>query len=345
MKVSVVILNWNGKTLLETYLPSVLEHSKGAEIVVVDNHSTDASVAFVATHFPTVKIIKHSQNWGYAEGYNQALKQLDTDLFCLLNSDVRVSKGWLDPIVTHFKDHPTTAIAQPKILSDHQPNMFEYAGAAGGFLDQFGFPFCRGRIFHSLEKNNQQYEDTVPIFWASGACFFVRSRVFAELNGFDTDYFAHFEEIDFCWRAAHNHHQSVCVGQSQVFHLGGATLPNSSAHKLYLNIRNSLYTLLKNLPSNRVFIILFLRMVFDGFLGLWFLISLRPRLLLAVLKAHIYFYKSFGATYKKRGSYTKTNQYFVLRSIIVQYFIFKRRFFDDLKIRVKKTLETPLRFE
>jgi GT2 family glycosyltransferase len=345
MKVAVVILNWNGKALLDKYLPSVLKHSVGAEIVVVDNQSSDDSVSFIETQFPTITIIKHSQNFGYAEGYNQALKQLDADLFCLLNSDVRVTKNWLQPVITHFTNHPETSIAQPKILSDNQPNTFEYAGAAGGFIDQFGFPFCKGRIFQSLEKDTQQYNETASIFWASGACFFVRSKVFKELNGFDTDYFAHFEEIDFCWRAAHNQHQAVCVGTSSVYHLGGGTLPYKSSQKLYYNIRNSLFTLLKNLPLQLLFPVIVTRMIFDGFLGVFFLITLRPYLLFSIFRAHFSFHTSFGSIFKKRKFYNKTNQYFVVRSIIIQYFIFRRRFFNNLKIRVKKKLATSSKSE
>lgn len=345
MRVTIVILNWNGKALLEKYLPSVTKHSKGADIVLVDNHSSDESVSFVENQFPSVQIIKHSQNFGYAEGYNRALEKLDSDLFCLLNSDIRVTKDWLHPIVAHFKKHPKTAIAQPKILSDSEPTMFEYAGAAGGYMDRFGFPFCRGRIFNTIEIDQNQYNDTVSIFWASGACFFVRATVFRELKGFDTDFFAHFEEIDFSWRAVHNKHQVAFVGESSVYHLGGGTLSYNSPQKLYFNIRNSLLTLLKNLPANQLFVVIIARMIFDGFLGVFFLISLRPRMMFSILKAHFNFYKLFLKTYKKRRLYNKTNTYFVLNSIIIQYFIFRRRFFTDFKIRVKKKLSTSFKSE
>lgn len=345
MKVVIVILNWNGKALLEKYLPNVVKFSNEAKVVVVDNHSSDDSVSFLEKQFPTVQIVKHSENFGYAEGYNHALKMLDGDLFCLLNSDIRVTKNWLDPIVTHFTNHPKTAIAQPKILCESKPDTFEYAGAAGGYLDRFGYPFCRGRVFKTVENDRGQYDDTASIFWASGACFFIRPSVFKKLKGFDSDFFAHFEEIDLCWRAAHNHLQVVCVGESSVYHLGGGTLSYQSPQKLYLNIRNSLFTLVKNLPNSQLLPIIVTRMILDGFLGVFFLITLRPHLLISILKAHYSFYKLLGVNYKKRKFYNKINQYFVLNSIIVQYFILRKPFFNDLKIRVKKKLASAFKSE
>ncbi|MEO8773952.1 MAG: glycosyltransferase family 2 protein, partial [Gelidibacter sp.] len=200
-KIAIVILNWNGKALLEQFLPSVIMHSEEAVIYVADNASTDDSVEFVASHYPTVKIIQNKENGGYAKGYNEALKHVDESIYCLLNSDVEVTENWLKPIAILFKTEAETSIIQPKILDYKNKDYFEYAGAAGGFIDKFGYPFCRGRIFDTLEKDRGQYNDTSQIFWASGACFFIRKSVFENLDGFDESFFAHMEEIDLCWRA------------------------------------------------------------------------------------------------------------------------------------------------
>src|SRR5690606_34479721 len=201
MKIAVVILNWNGKKLLEQFLPSVIEHSKEATVFVADNGSTDDSLAFIKSHYPSIKIIRNTINGGFSKGYNDALKHVEADVFCLLNSDVEVTKNWLLPIINVFEKEQNTAIIQPKILDYKNKAYFEYAGAAGGFIDKYGFPYCRGRIFETLEKDEGQYDNSTDIFWASGACFFVRSEVFKKLNGFDEHFFAHMEEIDFCWRA------------------------------------------------------------------------------------------------------------------------------------------------
>lgn len=249
MKIAVVILNWNGQKLLEQFLPSVTTYSKNADIYVVDNASTDTSMAFVNANYPEVKIIQNKENGGFAKGYNEALKKVDADIFCLLNSDVEVTKNWLEPIVEAFKNNAEVAIMQPKLLDYKQKDYFEYAGAAGGFIDKFGYPYCRGRIFNTLEKDEGQYNDTHSIFWASGACLFVRSYVFKELNGFDESFFAHMEEIDLCWRAKNLGYKIIYTGRSQVYHVGGATLANSNPKKTFLNFRNSLFALVKTLKE------------------------------------------------------------------------------------------------
>ena len=261
MKIAVVILNWNGKVLLERYLPSVINYSPDADIYVADNASTDESVTFVTTNYPTVKIIQNSENGGFTKGYNDALKHVDADIFCLLNSDVEVTENWLAPIEKAFVNIPDAAIIQPKILDLLKKDHFEYAGAAGGFIDQLGYPFCRGRVFQTLEKDNGQYNDIKEIFWATGACMFIKKNVFHELNGFDEDYFAHQEEVDLCWRAKNHGYKIYYVGTSSVYHLGGSTLSNMNPKKTYLNFRNTLFSITKNLPRRKAFIIIFLRLL------------------------------------------------------------------------------------
>ena len=321
--IAVVILNWNGKTLLETFLPSVIKYSNDAIIYVADNASTDTSVAFVEEHFPTVKLIRNSENGGYAKGYNDALKHIDEPLLCLLNSDIEVTENWLQPIVSEFNTDKNTAIIQPKLLDYKNKSHFEYAGAAGGFIDKFGYPYCRGRIFNTIEEDKGQYNDTVPIFWASGACLFIRNSVFKELGGFDESYFAHMEEIDLCWRAFNKNYKSKYVGASVVYHVGGATLSNTSSKKTYLNFRNSLFTLVKNTDSN-VFIRTLIRMILDGIAALRFLLLLKPQHILAILKAHYSFYTNLSRILKQRKQLQKRPNYYESNTIVWSYFIKKR---------------------
>ena len=259
MRVAIVILNWNGEKLLERFLPSVTQYSGEAEIYVADNASTDGSIAFLKANYPTVKIIQNLANGGFAKGYNDALKHVDADLFCLLNSDVEVTENWLPPILKAFEELPEATIVQPKILDLKQKDHFEYAGAAGGFIDKLGYPFCRGRIFQALEKDEGQYDDIRDIFWATGACMFIKREVFEILGGFDEDYFAHQEEVDLCWRAKNNGYATYYVGLSKVYHLGGSTLSNMNPKKTYLNFRNSLFSITKNLPKGKALNVIFLR--------------------------------------------------------------------------------------
>ncbi|NNE31834.1 MAG: glycosyltransferase family 2 protein [Winogradskyella sp.] len=321
--IAIVILNWNGKALLKQFLPSVIKNSEEAIIYVVDNASTDGSLVFVSEHFPEIKIIQNTENGGYAKGYNDALKYINEPLLCLLNSDVEVSEKWLEPIITTFNTQSDTAIIQPKILDYKQKSKFEYAGAAGGYIDKYGYPFCRGRIFDTIETDSGQYNDTTTIFWASGACFFIKNSIFKSLSGFDESYFAHMEEIDLCWRAYNNNYVTRYVGTSTVYHLGGATLSNTSPKKTFLNFRNSLFTLVKNTDSN-VFIRIFIRMLLDGIAATRFLLQLKPQFFLAVLKAHASFYKRLRTVLKQRKSIKKREGYYKTNSIVWQYFINKR---------------------
>ncbi|MEC3907949.1 glycosyltransferase family 2 protein [Tamlana sp. 2201CG12-4] len=329
MKFAIVILNWNGQKLLEQFLPSVIKYSKEAKVYVADNASTDHSISFIKQHFPSVEIIQNKENDGYAKGYNDALSNLDADLFCLLNSDVEVTKNWLTPIITTFESEPNTAIIQPKLLDFKKRDYFEYAGAAGGFIDKYGYPYCRGRIFDTLEKDEGQYDDISEIFWASGACLFIRSLVFNKLNGFDEHFFAHMEEIDLCWRAKNLGYTIKYVGHSKVYHVGGATLSNINPKKTFLNFRNSLFTLTKN-ANGFLLVTLFLRLLLDGLAGLKFLFEFKPMHTLAVLKAHFNYYYHIGRLLKQRKSTKNKIKYYEKTSIVLEYFVNKKKNYKSL---------------
>lgn len=324
--IAVVILNWNGKPLLEQFLPSVIKYSNDANIYVADNASTDDSVEFVSIYFPKVKLIRNATNGGYAKGYNDALKHIEEPLLCLLNSDIEVTENWLQPIIDLYNSDSKTAIIQPKILDYKNKSFFEYAGAAGGFIDKFGYPYCRGRIFDTIEEDKGQYNDTINIFWASGACFFIKNEIFKTLQGFDETYFAHMEEIDLCWRAYNLKHATKYVGTSTVYHVGGATLSNTNPRKTYLNFRNSLFTLVKN-ADKHVFIRTVLRMKLDGIAALRFLFQLKPQYCFAILKAHLSFYKNLGRVLRQRKQLSKRSNYYKTNSIVWSYFIKKNKTF------------------
>lgn len=247
--ISVVILNWNGKEMMERFLPSVVQYSTEAQIVVADNGSTDSSIQMLREKFPSVRILAFDQNYGFAEGYNMALKEIDTPYTLLLNSDVEVTDQWLVPLLYYMEEHPDIAACQPKIKAERQRDFFEYAGACGGFIDFLGYPFCRGRVMNIVERDEQQYEDIVPIFWATGAALLVRTDVYKAVGGLDGRFFAHMEEIDFCWRLRSRGFGIVCIPQSTVYHVGGATLSKSNPKKTFLNFRNNLLMLYKNTPE------------------------------------------------------------------------------------------------
>ncbi|MDO9593935.1 MAG: glycosyltransferase family 2 protein [Lutibacter sp.] len=332
MKIAIVILNWNGKHLLEKFLPSIVKYSdfEFAQIYVADNASEDDSVAFVKSMYPQIKIIQNSINGGFAKGYNDALQHVNADIYALVNSDIEVTEGWLNRVVSIFDTEQNTAIIQPKILDYKNKNKFEYAGAAGGFIDKFGYPFCRGRIFSTLETDQNQFNDEAEIFWASGACFFIRSAVYHELKGFDEDYFAHQEEIDLCWRAKNLSKTIKYVGSSTVYHVGGATLKEANPTKTFLNFRNSLYSLVKNLPENRLIPIIFARLILDGFAGIKFLAELKPLHFVAILKAHFSFYRHFSKMLKKRKKSAKKADYYTIKSIVWQYFALGKKEYKEL---------------
>ena len=328
-KIAVVILNWNGVKLLEQFLPSIVKYSPEATIYVADNTSTDRSVAFVKENYPTVEIIINESNFGFAKGYNEALKFVKEEYYALVNSDIEVTENWLKPILETFENEPQTAIIQPKILDFKNKEYFEYAGAAGGYIDEYGYPFCRGRIFDTLEKDNGQYDDDCEIFWASGACFFIRNSVYKDLNGFDGEFFAHQEEIDLCWRAFNKNHIIKYNGKSTVYHVGGATLNESNPRKTFLNFRNSLFMLTKNVPGQSLLKVLFVRMILDGIAGIRFLLQGKFSHFTAILKAHFSFYQLFSENYKKREK-IQSKKYYKLKSIVYSYYINNDRVFQSL---------------
>ncbi|AOW19416.1 dTDP-Rha--alpha-D-GlcNAc-pyrophosphate polyprenol alpha-3-L-rhamnosyltransferase [Urechidicola croceus] len=333
MKIAVIILNWNGQKLLDQFLPTIIRFSNPeyCDIYVADNASTDNSINFIKENFSSVKIIQNNENGGFAKGYNDALKNVDADIYALVNSDIEVTKNWLHPIISEFENDKNTAIIQPKILDFKDKGKFEYAGAGGGFIDKYGYLFCRGRIFESLEHDNQQYNDTTTIFWASGACFFIRSFVYHELDGFDEDYFAHQEEVDLCWRASNLGYTIKYVGSSSVYHIGGATLQNTNPKKTYLNYRNSLYSLVKNLPKKELFSVLFTRLFLDGISGIKFLAEIKPRHFFSIIIAHFSFYYNLPKTITKRKKILNHNEkYYYTKSIIWQYFIKRKKWFNQL---------------
>jgi GT2 family glycosyltransferase len=321
-KIAVVILNWNGQKLLEQFLPSVMLYSNEATVYVVDNASIDRSIQFIKDNYPLISIIQNDANYGFAKGYNIALQHVEEEYYCLLNSDVEVSENWLIPILSIFDNKKTTGIIQPKILDFKDKTKFEYAGAAGGFIDKYGYPFCRGRIFDALETDLGQYDDEFEIFWASGACFFIRKEIFRTLNGFDADFFAHQEEIDLCWRAFNLHYKVKYTSKSVVYHVGGATLQEGNPKKTYLNFRNSLAMLLKNLPGNMLVPIIFSRLLLDGIAGIQFLLKGKIRHFFAILQAHFSFYRFSIKMYKKRNTAQKRNYYYT-KSIIFSHFLKK----------------------
>ena len=319
-KIAVVILNWNGVKLLEQFLPSVVQFSPEATIYIADNASTDASIAFVQAHFPTIEIVANNANYGFAQGYNEALKHIDADIYALVNSDIEVTANWLKPVLHTFETEPSTAIIQPKLLDFKNKTYFEYAGAAGGFIDKYGYPYCRGRVFDSVEQDTGQYDDNRELFWASGACFFIRSSVYKELNGFDDSFFAHQEEIDLCWRARNKGYKIKYQYESTVYHVGGATLQQGNPRKTFLNFRNSLLMLTKNLPKNKIFSILFTRMILDGIAAIQFILQGKTAHFTAILKAHYSFYTLFSASYKKRSEF-QSDSYYSTKSIVCQYYV------------------------
>lgn len=321
-KVAVVILNYNGQKFLETFLPSVVIHNDGYEIIVADNASTDDSVNLLKTKFADIKIIQLANNDGFAGGYNNALKEIEAEYYILLNSDVEVTPNWTKSIIDLMDTDKSIAACQPKILSYQQKTHFEYAGAAGGYIDWLGYPFCRGRIFDSYEEDKGQYNDTKEIFWATGACMFVRAEIFQQLNGFDTNFFAHMEEIDLCWRIKNQGNRILYSSASTVYHVGGGTLHKSNPRKTFLNYRNGLAMLYKNLPSNRLFSTIFLRLILDGISGVKLLIDGSLADVWAIIKAHFAFYAMIPKLERKAPK--QVNQIYQ-ESIVWEYFVKKQK--------------------
>jgi GT2 family glycosyltransferase len=332
MRIAVVILNWNGKRFLEKFMPSLLANSsKDAEIIVADNASTDDSVEFLRANYPGIRIIQHHKNFGFAKGYNLALAQIEADYFILLNSDIEVTPGWIEPVIKLMESDASVAACQPKIRSFSEPKKFEYAGAAGGFIDKYGYPFCRGRIFLSIEEDNGQYDDTCEIFWATGACMFVRAGLFHKFGGLDEDFFAHMEEIDFCWRLKNEGYKIMYCPTSLVYHIGGGTLPKASWRKTYLNFRNNCILLYKNLPGNLLLEVFAKRLVLDGIAATKFLITAGFKDFFAVSKAHFSFYKSMRKTSLKRNKIKQRQvKNIYQKNIVFEYYLRGKKKFSAL---------------
>lgn len=333
-KIAIVILNWNGKRFLEQFLPSLVSYTPSwAEIVVADNASSDDSVAFLQSHYPHLRLIFNDENYGFSKGYNQALQQIEAEYYCLLNSDIEVSPQWVEPIVNYLDTHPDVAICQPKLLSFKEKTHFEYAGAAGGFVDKYGYPFCRGRLFDHVEKDEGKYDDIKEIFWATGACLFIRSEIYHELGGLDDDFFAHMEEIDLCWRAKNAGYKVMYLPDSKVYHVGGGTLPKHSPRKTYLNFRNNLVLLYKNLPKHRLLWVFLLRLVLDGVAAVRFLFDSGWGDFAAVFRAYASFYGSLRKNRKKRSKmpHRKVSQTYN-KSIVCDFYLRRKKVFSDLNL-------------
>lgn len=331
-KVAIVILNWNGKRFLEKFLPFLIKYNAPyAEIIIADNASADDSVSFLKENYPKIRIIENNENGGFAKGYNDALSQVDAEYYVLLNSDIEVTENWIEPVISLMDSDKNIAACQPKIISYNNRNEFEYAGAAGGFIDKYGYPFCRGRIFQSMENDEKQFDDTVEIFWATGACMFVRAELFHKLGGLDNDFFAHMEEIDFCWRLKNEGYTIMYCPSSAIFHIGGGTLPKNNPKKTYLNFRNNFFLLYKNLPSNRLFPVFFSRLFLDSIAGMKFLVEGDIKDVIAVTKAHFSFYFSLRKLNRKRKNIKHSEVSCIYkRSIVFEHFLRKKKTFLQL---------------
>jgi hypothetical protein len=333
-KVAIVILNYNTRSLLERFLGGVLATSYvNKEVWVVDNASTDDSVAYLQQHTEDIKLLVSPENYGYAGGYNWALTQIDADYYVLLNSDVRVPENWLSPLVEMAMSDKRIGAIQPKILDAKDPETFEYAGASGGFLDKWGYPFCRGRVFDTLEKDTGQYDESLQVFWATGACMFVKAEVYHKAGALDADFFAHMEEIDLCWRMQRMGYKVMVEPLSEVFHVGGGTLAEGSDRKYFLNFRNNLFLLAKNLQTPFWLFIVLWRMVLDGISAVKFIVDGKPKLFLTIVRAHVAFWGSFGSVLEKRKAVKKlgnTSVSLYSNSIVWQYFAKGKKKFSDL---------------
>ena len=340
-KVAVVILNYNGAEHLVTYLPSVVKYtSSEVDIVVADNGSTDNSIRFLKDNYPNIRLLEIPENLGFAGGYNRALSEVKATHYILLNSDVRLTENWLEPLIDYLDEHQEVAACQPKILSDRNPEYFEHAGASGGFLDYWGYPFCRGRILDQIEQDEGQYDDVVPVFWATGAVLAIKADLFHGIGQFDAAYFAHFEEIDLCWRLKRAGYEIAVIPSSKVYHLGGGTLGYQSPQKIFLNFRNTLFTLFKNAKQGKVFFMIFTRLILDGLSGGVFLLQGKFSFIWAIIRAHFAFYEQLSRLRKRKkeeitrieqlriGPYNKTGRY--KKSIIWDYFVRKKKKYSEL---------------
>ena len=344
MKIGIVILNYNGVDLLKKFLPSVINNSEKHQIYVIDNNSNDNSVDFVEKNFKEIIIIRNEENYGFAKGYNEGLKQINEEVVCLLNNDVEVTTNWLNPVLKTFQKEIETVVVQPKILDFKNKNMFEYAGAAGGFIDYYGYPYCRGRIFGEIEKDNGQYDDDIEIFWASGACFFIRKNVFDELNGFDENFYCHMEEIDLCWRIENlqKGYKKKFIHNCTVYHLGGGSLDYNDPKKLFYNVRNHKWMLIKNTNESYTYNLnpfsVFRVITWINFLFvLNNLLSLKFSHSIEIIKGYFSVWGvkdgktiNLDHNYYLLRSDNKKPKYYVIYSIIYNYLILRKRKFSEL---------------
>ena len=337
VKVAVVILNFNGKYFLEKFLPGIVFNSSPHKIIVADNGSSDDSVSFLKQNFPAVTIIENGGNYGYAKGYNLALQKVEADYFVLLNSDVEVTANWIDPVISLMEKDLEIAACQPKIIDFNNHKLFEYAGASGGFIDKYGYPFCRGRVFNELEVDNGHYNDATEIFWASGACLFMKSKAFKQAGGFDDDYFAHMEEIDLCWRLKNFGHKIYVQPASVIYHIGGGTLNKLSKRKTFLNFRNNLTTLTKNHPPKYLVLKIVYRMILDGVAAFKFLFDGQPKHFFAVLRAHFNYYAWLPKILAERKRLRKSEGFKFTRNhiykgnIVFEHFLKHKKKFSELQ--------------
>ena len=340
-KIAVVILNWNGRHWLEKFLPLTIKYSKEvAQVYVIDNASTDDSISFLSSHFPEVEIIINKSNLGFAAGYNAGLKQIKSRYYVLLNSDVEVTPYWLSGMTDVLDRSGNVAAVQPKILSYDRKDLFEYAGAAGGYIDRFGYTFCRGRVFNAIEQDRGQFDEEHNIFWGSGACLMIRSNVYHKLGGLDPDFFAHMEEIDLCWRIHHIGMKVTYCPSSTIYHVGGGTLSQTNPKKTYLNFRNNLIMLYKNLTQKRMFQIVLYRMLLDGLAGVLAIYQRRFKDFVAIIKAHWSFLGGFSKWKRKRnrtkelcnGKMIDLNGIdgYYPKSVVWQYFFKRNKSYDSL---------------
>jgi hypothetical protein len=339
-KVAVVIVHWNRKNLLEQFLPAVVNSTyPNLEIVIADNHSTDNSLEYVKANFPQVKIVENDDNYGYAGGYNHALKYVSADYYVLLNNDIEVTNNWIEPVIEAMEFDKQLAACQPKMLDYKNKNQFEYAGASGGYIDSLGYVFCRGRIFESLEEDTHQYDTEEYIFWATGACLFVRANVFHKVGGFDEHFFAHMEEVDLCWRMQLSGYTLKVIPKSFVYHVGGGTLNKMSPEKTYLNFRNSLIMLTKNVPLSKLIWLIPFRSFLDLLSSIFFLLNGFPKYSGAVHRAHVDYFFKFGKWWKLRKQVTPLikNDNFkgtFKGSIVKEHFIKKKKYFSDIHFKI-----------
>jgi len=332
--VSVVILNYNGQQWLEKFLPFCMQTTYPAvQWIVADNASTDDSVVYVKTHFTDIEIVQFETNKGFAKGNNDAVPYCKGEYVVLLNSDVEVTPNWLEPLMEKIQSNPNIAAVQPKILSYHQKTHFEYAGACGGFLDKYGVPFCRGRVFQHCEEDKGQYNEAIPVFWATGACMLFRKSIWEKIGGLDNDFFAHMEEIDWCWKAQLAGYEIYCEPQSTVYHVGGGTLAMDNPKKVYLNFRNSLFMLYKNLPANKLWTTIFKRLLFDGLAGVFYLSKGKVKHVIAIIKAHWYFFRKIRECKEKRKfmqSLKKKEISLFNKSIVIQHFMKGKKKYNEI---------------